>query len=57
MVTVSVLGSIIHNTQCGPYCVGHEGFSDPPLVNTEDSLTVHLYYHCLGEESIFIKSN
>lgn len=57
MVTVSVLGSIIHNTQCGPFCVGHDGFSDPTLVNPEDSLPVHLDSHCLGEESSFIKSN
>lgn len=58
MVTVSFLGSIIHNTQCGPYCVGHDGFSDPTLANPEDSLPpVHLYSHCLGEESSFIKSN
>lgn len=57
MVTVSVLGSIIHNTRNGPYYVAHDGFSDHTLFNPKDSLPVHLYSHCSGEESSFIKSN
>lgn len=57
MVTVSVLGSIIHNTRNGHYYIGLDGFSDPTLFNPKDSLSVHLYSHCSGEESSFIKSN